>query len=163
MPDGPSTAVVTLSGLGLAFDLIGAFLLSIPMVWNSKQAANWLTKAIKILPGTTDFASRRSSIRFIWITGTVVLPFLHWFIDTRIGFEIILEDWSEHELFEPIFRIFLALLMMFAALQVVCAALADFMGWVAAGDHDKRIGALGLLLLGSGFTLQFIVNMQWVH
>lgn len=163
MHDGPSTAVVTLSVLGLAFDLIGAFLLSIPMVWNSKEAAKWLTKCIKLLPGTTDFASSRGSIRFIWITGTVVLPILHWFIDTRIGFENVLEDWSEQELFAPIVLTGIALLMMYAAFQVVCAALADLMGWVSTGNHDKRIGAFGLLLLGSGFTLQFIVNMQWVH
>lgn len=160
MPDGPSTAVVTLSVLGLAFDLIGAFLLSIPMVWSSKDAARFCRRIVD----RTGLGHLKEYMAFtgnlIMIVSLIGLPFVLWPL-----YEISIDPANS------LFSMYFLTGMFWFGLGLFGWALVDqLMTWtpvvfwvLAKGNHDKRFGALGLLFLCIGFILQFVVNMQWVH
>jgi hypothetical protein len=160
MADGPSTAVVTLSVMGLAFDLIGAFLLSIPMVWSAKEAAGFCRRIV-------DRTGLGHLKKYMAFTGNLIM------IVNLIGLPFIL--WPMYEMsIDPanslISMYFLRAMFWIGVGLFVWAFVDQLFTWtpvlfwvLAKGNHDKRFGALGLILLSIGFILQFIVNMQWVH
>ena len=140
MADGPSTAVVTISVMGLAFDLIGAFLLSIPMVWSAKGAAQALRKFSLWL------IIERQPYMFIV---SCAYPCAFWGA-------LIYGMYAGSDFF-----IWLAVFLLFHGF--VSMFLHHFIYKASVSHHEERIGAMGLVLLSIGFILQFIVNMQWVH
>ncbi|RCK37231.1 hypothetical protein [Thalassospira xiamenensis] len=160
MPDGPSTAVVTLSVLGLAFDLIGAFLLSIPMVWSAQGAASLCKVFLKFLPFriVRNVESPKFWVELPFsIVGSAILQYIVLTNDYSFG-----ESFLEGTL-KPILWMSLIVFSMLNLASTSVMMVAGILQRVASGNHDRRIGAIGLILLGAGFILQFIVNMQWVQ
>lgn len=173
MPDGPSTAVVNLSVLGLAFDLVGAFLLSIPMVWSSGEAVKFLQRVQSYLrkefydriDNDDDKISKpTSNIKYpLQLFLFFILPPLYfsWFIFLFEPPSYI--SWWKREIINFFVGI-PALISFFLTLILwIFPTIIRFISWVSDGNHDQRLGGLGLILLSIGFILQFIVNMQWVH
>jgi len=148
---------------GLACDLVGAFLLSIPLVWNARAAG-------------------RLMLRFIWRLRRNVRDYLHWgtnpirhpiltFIELNLwgAFLALLYRWylEPGQTMEDVSWWLLALWGLVAAtltfiLNLVLYWLVRMIGgfflYVALGDRDKNVGFFGLLILCLGFVLQAWVN-----
>lgn len=158
MPDGPSTTKIVLSVSGLAFDLIGAFLLSIPMVWSSQQAAS-VFRTIGLFFWSNGTWARISRAVYSFCAAlSIASMYLDLFFDNK-GWLIaqFVKLWTAYDGLMPLILAGVALFLL------SCHILSWAFLRLAEGNHDRRIGAFGLILLGGGFILQFIVNMQWLQ
>lgn len=163
MPDGPSTAKIILSVSGLAFDLIGAFLLSIPMVWSARKAADFIKNLLDRLPFSEYVPYRPVKMRLAILFLTLLLFITVFAAYIFMKFDIQVSFGSVSFPFIYLIALPVALAGSFAAIILFFTLLSDGLSYLSDGNHDRRIGAFGLLLLGGGFILQFIVNMQWVQ
>ena len=162
MPDGLSTTKIVLSVSGLAFDLIGAFLLSIPMVWSSKDAATLIRKAIRCLPFGVYMPYKPVGYRVFYLVLlliTVMMLFGAYYISSMD----LLIFFGTHFPMNNKLALILAIGGGYGVFVLLCLVLSDGLSFLGDGNHDKRIGGFGLILLSTGFILQFIVNMQLVQ
>jgi hypothetical protein len=177
--DGPVDLKHTLTFFGLLSDLVGAVLLSIPMIWNTRAAAHAILKMMKRVkfwlygytnPGTTNrtqiFSRDAQEVhwRIVSVGAVVALCF------GVIGFRLIelyaFRTSSSLLGAKPFWVLFgMSAAVIFAVLALYFVGklplyIARALIWIARGNHERRIGFVGLGILCIGFVLQTAVNLM---
>lgn len=160
--------IATLSLIGLFLDLVGAFLLSIPMVWNVGAACQRLQRAEKWIQNirryVTCWRHSPSSDVIMTIIGCFSILWLVGFVITivRVLFTDFEAIWLDIgcALIILVIAFFGSIHMVFIALSEVVSSLASFTNWIIRDEpiREKRVGQVGLVLLCLGFTCQAIVH-----
>jgi hypothetical protein len=149
MCDETSLTVKLLAGAGLFCDLLGAFLLSIPMIWSSQKAGATFTRIAARMKPSTPPSAMVNTILFAILFSPAIL---HVLVPTSL-----------HD--EPLTtaaRFISYFMMCYVLIWVLFNVLSEALPLLGRGNNDKRIGGCGLVLLGAGFLFQFIVNVKWV-
>ena len=155
--------------VGLACDLIGAFLLSIPLVWKSRAVGNSLSRASRsIIKRAKTFRKRHK--RNLSVAGIAISLFIAVTLNP-VGAVIErwigpLSDlaWWTHLIVISVGTVVNFILMIFALAFLLGTAmgltreLGQFFLYVAKGTRDKTVGIVGLVILCLGFALQTWVN-----
>jgi hypothetical protein len=149
MENDVSLTVKILSIVGLFCDLVAAFLLSIPMVWSSQKAGETFTMIASRMRPTTSIRNLDNVIILAFAFSPV---FFHSFVpvdllDTPGAITV---EYASY------------VLMTYVLVVVLLKGLSEVLPWLGSGNRDRRIGAVGLVLLGVGYILQFVVNLKWV-
>lgn len=176
--------------LGLTCDLVGAVLLSIPMVWNTHAAAHWIVHFLRRLRYFLygDMESRRRPplvVRPLHMRQLETLAFLE-MVKSRVmaagllfSFVFILICLRLVEVVliparhpvgpsssETVLYQLLTVSGVVAGLGILIywmvrapVTLARIFIWVARGNHERRMGRIGLVFLCLGFILQAWMNI----
>lgn len=171
----------TLTFFGLLSDLVGAALLSIPMIWDTRSAAHTILRAMKrvkfwlygyanpkpfIQREIFSRDARELHDRIIQIQLFVLVIF------AIIGLRLIQIFVSKTPVSSLPFRgnpfwvwtaIGVGALVTGSALYILGRLplyLARGLIWIARGNHERRIGFCGLGILCIGFILQAAVNLM---
>lgn len=171
----------TLTFFGLLSDLLGAALLSIPMIWDTRAAAHSILKTMKRIKfwlyGYTYFDTRNSrpilskdvqeahtrigSIAGVFTISFGIIAFRLIAIFSSSGRATALPFGSSPSLV----TIGLSSAVLFTLLFVYFLGksplyLARALMWIARGNHERKIGFVGLGILCVGFILQAAVNLM---
>jgi hypothetical protein len=178
---GPLDLKHTLTFFGLLSDLVGAVLLSIPMIWNTRAAAHSILKLMKRVKfWLYGYSSPRASSQRPIFSRDVqevherLLPVGIFFILCFGALEFRLIEIFASKTPTPFLLYgagpYLVVLVMFVGFACVILALyglaklplyiALALIWIARGNHERRIGFVGLGILCIGFVLQATVNLM---
>ena len=170
----------TLTFFGLLSDLVGAMLLSIPMIWDTRAAAHSILKMMKrIRFWLYGYSNRETNIKLTFSRDVQevrarIVPVGAFFVLCfgAIGFQLIKvfasATFSSSLPFDA--SPFWVVLIMCTGVICVVAALY-YLGrsplyvarapmWIARGNHERRIGFVGLGVLCIGFVFQAAVNLM---
>lgn len=163
-----NTPKLLISLVGLSFELIGVFFLSIPIIWDVKKLIHLLYLPKKrFLTGlieTYKKSGKNPDVKFfifivilieIFIYGILIcLFYLTTSFDTSI--------WG---LPEPLVNIAVTLAMgpVIATMvsKIIIMLSYNFLEWVSRGEQEreKRVGRFGFILICIGFIFQCIFNV----
>ncbi len=175
---------------GLTCDLVGAILLSIPMVWNTHAAAHWIVHFLRRLRYFLygDIGSRYrpplvvrplhmhqlealyflEMVRSRIMAAGLLFGFVFMFIALRLIEVVLIRTHnpvgplsSEKVLYQllTVCGVVASLAILMYSLVRAPVTLARSLIWVARGNHERRIGRIGLVFLCLGFLLQAWVNI----
>ena len=165
-----------ISIVGLTFDLVGAFLLSIPLVWNLRRAARALLRALfvvrTILFGKITYRrnlTHRETIAQTRIAATMGVFALGFFlIFVRLVVIYAADEGEVVTFFFMGWRGFPALViymtLFFSFLWLINLVFyfpflaANILLYIARKRLERVVGVVGLLVLFLGFLLQALVN-----
>lgn len=151
------------SVVGLGFDLIGAFFLSVPLVWDIDALVKFTeVQASVVRKGVLrtireGIASRQvvlwaaASLFVLGLAAGSGLAYVVYAQFTRRGL-------ATQGMLPTIIGIVAGWLISVAILAVIAGGLSIFLRWVRRGQHERRVGQVGLLLLCLGFLCQALVN-----
>jgi hypothetical protein len=146
-----------LSIAGLSCDLIGAFLLSIPIVWNTRMAGQWIIKQINIVGDTL--------IAYV-ISGSVLKHPALFLIELGLYLSLTAALMKDSQIMGEDPKFWAAALVSMGVLILVqivlftaLFALGLFFQFVSEGNRERKFGLLGLAILCIGFAIQAVVNI----
>jgi hypothetical protein len=165
-----------LTFFGLFSDLVGAFLLSIPMVWDTRAATHTMVRLLRTIRFFLYGNVRRvetpvsqidevTHSRIVATGGFFSLLFL--VITGRLVQIMVLKNADSPAFFvhDPVLLLIFAMtgaLLLGTALYLLVQLPIYFVRsliWVARGNHERKIGMVGLAVLCLGFILQAWVNV----
>jgi hypothetical protein len=176
-----------LTFFGLLSDLVGAVLLSIPMIWNIRTVVHSILKIMKrikfflygysglsrdkpIFSRDVQEAQARmlsTGVLFACIFGTIALKLMWVYASATkatslpFGPSTGLVDIIVEIIVECIMVIsFACAVLVLYLLGKLPLYVAHALMWVARGNHERRIGFIGLGILCIGFLLQAAVNLM---
>lgn len=172
------TVLLISTCVGLLFDLLGAFLLSIPMVWNSEDAAR---STRKLAMAMIKFAKSRKPILiilFVIAISQVLSGDIRYALPGKNLNEWLLSRFGGQDLLDSLYGLIsserlrwaisialdtlvttVLLLAAVCSLGVIVYCLFLLVRFLKTGNADQRIGAAGLGLLGFGFVIQAGINV----
>ncbi len=152
-------AVVAIVGLGL--DLIGAFFLSIPLVWNIDSLVKFTELQASVVRKGVVRTTRHGGASFkvvLWAAGSLFVLGLA----AGGGFAYLLYPslarWGTRGLLPTAIGLVVGWFISIVVLALFAAGLSAFLRWVRGGQYERRVGQVGLLLLCLGFLCQAVVN-----
>jgi hypothetical protein len=164
-----------LSILGLICDLWGAILLSIPMVWDTREAAYAIGRLVKKCQQWVygdsfyddDFISDMSPNKKMMVNQqlTIIgLLFAFTFLMKSLRLIGVSLSGSNPGRFSPysiinIIFVFGLISLVIYKISLIPRLVIWSLMWIAVGKHERRIGFLGVGILCIGFVLQAWVNV----
>ena len=172
------TVLLISTCVGLLFDLLGAFLLSIPMVWNSEDAARSTRKlAMAMIKFAKSFKRSLISL-FVVAISQLLSGDIRYALPGNNLNEWLLSGFEGQDLLDGLYGLisserwrwaisialdtFVTTVLFLAAvfsLGVIVYCLFLFVRFLKTGNADRRIGATGLGFLGFGFIIQAGINV----
>jgi hypothetical protein len=171
----------TLTFFGLLSDLLGAALLSIPMIWDTRSAAHTILRTMKRVKfWLYGYANPRSSIQgeilsrdvrevheriiqiqlfFLVIFAIVGLRLIQIFV-SKTPISSLPFGGNPFWVWTAMGVVALATGLALWFLGRLPLYLARGLIWTARGNHERRIGFCGLGILCIGFILQAAVNLM---
>lgn len=151
------------SVIGLSFDLVGAFLLSVPLIWNIDALIKFAeTQACVVRKGILrtvreGLASRQLAL---WAAGSLFVAGLA--LGGAVAYvlypNLLGAVGGTRGLLPTMVGLLVGWLLSVGFLVLVASGLSVFLQWVRHGQYERRVGQIGFFLLVIGFVCQAIVN-----
>jgi hypothetical protein len=152
--------VLTIVGLGC--DLIGAFFLSIPLVWNIDSLINFTKIQASVIRKGIVRTTHEGAVTLqlaLLAGGSIFVLGLAAGSGLAYVLYPVLSRWGTRGVLPTIIGFFVGWLLSVAMLALFAGVLSAFLRWVRSGQHERRVGQFGLLLLCLGFLCQAVVNL----
>mgnify|MGYP001615665375 CR=1 len=147
---------------GLSLDLLGAFLLSVPLVWDIDALIKFTdAQASVIRKGLLRTMREGGASRHvvIWATGSLFVLGLAAGGGLAYVLYPQLSRWGTEGLLPTIIGMVVGSLVSLITLAAMAGVLSIWLRWVQKGQHERRVGQVGLFVLCLGFVCQAIVNL----